>query len=302
MDGSLVLTCSGYEPKNERSTCVCGRPRSDIPGNIWRLTENLGDQANHGYYYRCRACRTFSAVNLYFPMEIYEGRAAEGYAPVVDSHIVSAARSGWIIDRIRLPDSPVFCDLGSCSGILLDYLTRRVRSAKAIGVDADARVGPLFYSSYAERIEFVNSQIDDFLAIAPALDLVTLTDVMEHLVSPDETMRLITNVLRPGGYVYIVVPNARSFFATQNVQAGFPRHEPPDAVDWSLANRSREHLWLFEPEALLQMIGKHLDIIEMSRIFETVLRNDSEYISILAQKRIEPDVPLSVQMTLSGIR
>ena len=54
--------------------------------------------------------------------------------------------------------------------------------------------------------------VGDFLREAlPAasFDLVTMTDVIEHVASAEEAMARTAKVLRPGGYAYIKVPNYR---------------------------------------------------------------------------------------------
>jgi 2-polyprenyl-3-methyl-5-hydroxy-6-metoxy-1,4-benzoquinol methylase len=45
-----------------------------------------------------------------------------------------------------------------------------------------------------------------------SFDVVTLTDVIEHVPEPVELMREIHRILRPGGVVFIVTPNFASLF------------------------------------------------------------------------------------------
>lgn len=285
-----------YEPRNERETCVCGTVRKDVPGRVWRLFANLHDQANHGYYYRCPVCWSFSAINLYFPAEAYQTRPLETYAPIIDTHMYNSARIRWVRDRVILPEHPVFGDLGAGTGIFLDYATRYMSPARAIAVETDVRLRDRFYGQYGRRVEFVEATVEQFLNCddCPRFDLVSLNDVLEHLVHPDRILEKVTARLNPGGYVLITVPTSRGILGEGNTRDGYPRPEPGEFVDWTLANRSREHLWLLEPKALIDLVCQQLDILEYSGTFETQIRRDWDYALVLAQKPAEPPIPGSV--------
>ncbi len=57
---------------------------------------------------------------------------------------------------------------------------------------------------------------NDFLKVSEAqpYDIMTLWDVLEHIDSADRIMEKVSRMLRPGGYVFIQVPQIDSFFAT----------------------------------------------------------------------------------------
>jgi SAM-dependent methyltransferase len=49
-----------------------------------------------------------------------------------------------------------------------------------------------------------------------SFDLVTCTDVLEHITNDDSTVREINRVLKPGGYVLITVPAFQSLWGHQD--------------------------------------------------------------------------------------
>ncbi len=51
-------------------------------------------------------------------------------------------------------------------------------------------------------------------------DLVTFTDVLEHLVEPAEALRLTKRVLAPGGRVIASIPNIRFWHALMSITRG----------------------------------------------------------------------------------
>jgi len=72
------------------------------------------------------------------------------------------------------------------------------------------------------NVEFIKKEFsiqveeNDFLKVneAQPYHIMTLWDVLEHIDSADRIMEKVSRMLRPGGYVFIQVPQIDSFFAT----------------------------------------------------------------------------------------
>jgi SAM-dependent methyltransferase len=86
-------------------------------------------------------------------------------------------------------------------------------------------------------------------------DVVILSAVLEHLYNPDETVREIARVLRPGGAVFIDVPNEEGlYFRVGNL---YQRLLLRDWVVNTAPTFSPFHLFGFGPRSLRNLLRKH---------------------------------------------
>ncbi|RMG90686.1 MAG: class I SAM-dependent methyltransferase [Chloroflexi bacterium] len=74
-----------------------------------------------------------------------------------------------------------------------------------------------------------------------SFDAVVMIETVEHLLDPAETVRQAYRLLRPGGAIWIAVPNLRSIML------------PLLGVDWSVLSPV-EHLYYFTEDTLRQML------------------------------------------------
>jgi len=84
---------------------------------------------------------------------------------------------------------------------------------------------------FAERfgIEFHN----DLNFRTPPLDMVMLHDVLEHLDnSPRELLNQLLRMVRPGGYLFVTVPNAANIRKRISALLGRTIHPPYDMYYW----------------------------------------------------------------------
>src|SRR5262245_58166737 len=105
-----------YAGRDERKDCVCGAPRHAIPRHLWKVSDKTTDLINPMYMYRCPACASFSALNLYFPVEKYDEHTLEAMTISGLTHQLNLGRHAWITQRVDLGASPVLYDLGSGPG------------------------------------------------------------------------------------------------------------------------------------------------------------------------------------------
>lgn len=100
----------------------------------------------------------------------------------------------------------------------------------------------------------VEVKVGDFLAAdfeAP-LDAITMADVVEHTPNPRVFLERAAEVLRPGGGLFVAVPNHRSIlFGMADVLARVP-------LLAGVAQRVYvpNHYWYFTPATLAQLIGE----------------------------------------------
>src|SRR5262249_13062149 len=134
-----------------------------------------------------------------------------------------------------------------------------------------------------DRVHFVNQYIEEFLDEQirvhryPSADLVVLTDVLEHVIEPEALLAKMSEVMSERGIAYLVVPNAST------LGPGTPRRA--DEVDWPHANRTCQHIWMYEHEEFLELVRRAFDVLETDETFETDLRRDSIYTTVIARRR-----------------
>lgn len=86
-------------------------------------------------------------------------------------------------------------------------------------------------------------------------DVVILSAVLEHLYHPDDTMREIARVLRPGGALFVDVPNEEGlYFRVGNF---YQRLRGRDWVVNTAPTFSPFHLFGFGPRSLRKLLQRH---------------------------------------------
>jgi 2-polyprenyl-3-methyl-5-hydroxy-6-metoxy-1,4-benzoquinol methylase len=173
-------------------------------------------------------------------------------------------------------------DLGAGEGCFVHTVADEFPRASVYAVEADERVKSKFYGKF-DNVHFVPMYIENFLqrelhsVHRTTPNLVVLTDVLEHVLSPEEMLGTVAKVLPAGGYAYLTVPNANTF------ESPFPYPEKSENVDWVQANRTCQHLWLMTPSLFGDLVRRHFRIVDETDM-ETSIRKDSVYSTILAQK------------------
>jgi 2-polyprenyl-3-methyl-5-hydroxy-6-metoxy-1,4-benzoquinol methylase len=150
--------------------------------------------------------------------------------------------------RARLVDQAVpaqgrtrrLLDVGCASGLFLEMMQRQpgwqvegVELNAAAAQATSVRLGVPVFSGPFERASFPSA----------AFDAITLWDVLEHLHQPGDALRELRRILRPGGVLFVRVPNAASYVATL-----CGRH-------WSGYDLPR-HMTLFTPRTLARALAQ----------------------------------------------
>lgn len=103
----------------------------------------------------------------------------------------------------------VILDLGCWVGFLL--AEARERGWRTVGVEPSE-----FGSSYARdrlRLEVLTADLFSAELERSSFDAIVMGDVIEHLVSPEEALARIRELLAPGGVVWLATPDAGSAVA-----------------------------------------------------------------------------------------
>jgi SAM-dependent methyltransferase len=142
-------------------------------------------------------------------------------------------------------------DVGAGKGELLK--TGREMGWECVGIE----LSPTFaeYAAPFSGAEVRRDPIESCNFDEASFDVVILSAVLEHLYNPDETIREIARVLRPGGALFMDVPNERGlYFRVGNLYLRLCNR------DWvvNLAPTFPPfHIFGFGGRSLRRLLGKH---------------------------------------------
>ena len=131
-------------------------------------------------------------------------------------------------------------ELGCSTGFISRLL--REQGCRVTGVENDPEAARKA-AAWCERVITADLDRSDWWGELPArasFDVVLLGDVLEHLVHPEEVMRRIRPLLKPGGYVAISLPNVVHWQTRLKIMRGRFDYEPTGTLDAT-------HLRFFTP-------------------------------------------------------
>jgi len=156
-------------------------------------------------------------------------------------------------------------------GALLDVGAGRgemLRAARESGWEATGiEPSPTFadYAAAYAGCKVICRPIEEWHFGAGTFDVVILSAILEHLYNPDATMAAVSRVLRPGGALYLEVPNERGlFYLTGDMyhrvrRTGWTIHLSPTFPPY--------HVFGFSPRSLRMLLRKHQLEPSVWRIF-----------------------------------
>ncbi|MBK8417720.1 class I SAM-dependent methyltransferase [Candidatus Villigracilis saccharophilus] len=141
----------------------------------------------------------------------------------LQGQVVNAAINAWVTALlVDMTGVKRVLDIGTGYGFLLDALTKRYK-VEAAGVELSQQEAE--YAVKKLGLNVINLPIDQSGLQIASYDLVTVFEVIEHILDPISFIREITQYVKPGGYVLILTDNFRSRMA-QSLGPGFPKWIP----------------------------------------------------------------------------
>jgi 2-polyprenyl-3-methyl-5-hydroxy-6-metoxy-1,4-benzoquinol methylase len=186
----------------------------------------------HGRVHRCNACAFEYIAPRPTPQETagfydiggYYTQGDFGAVPEVDAPgFLSRLRNhlAWRVDRSndlidvitrRLPRGASIVDVGSGDGSQLVLLSQR--GFRMTGVERDTKSVSL-QGEHTQVLEGSAEALPPQLARG-SFDAVMFKQVLEHLVDPVGALRNAAQLLKPGGVMFVEVPNNESAIARQS--------------------------------------------------------------------------------------
>jgi len=202
--------------------------------------EQLFDKRGYAFV-RCRQCRL-----VFANPQVDEARAIDRYGSSTSAELWAEV---LLSERQLQLDRPKFeaiadelepfrgegrlLDVGCSIGLFLDVA--RERGFDGIGIEFGERA--LRHAREVLGLEVLDVPLGEAGFDAESFDVVTVLSVLEHTNDPRAMLREVARLLKPGGAVYVIVPNLESL-------ACRVLHERAATFD------GRNHLIYFSPATL----------------------------------------------------
>ena len=205
------------------------------------LADFLASTDRYDHYGRIVRCRRCGLV--YASPRPSAAQLAHGYTETVDEDYAQEDASRSINAHMALHTIKRFArsgrllDVGCATGY---FLNAARLDFETCGVEPSRWAAE--YARERLKLDVRQGVLDDVSFPPASFDVVTLNDVIEHLVDPAATLAHLSGLLRPGGLLYLVTPSIESVSA--RILRGYW---------WGLRPA---HLYYFSPRTLTAMLEK----------------------------------------------
>lgn len=123
-------------------------------------------------------------------------------AKASDDEVVAEARRAGTFRHIPIPEGKRVLDVGCGGGYFLRICSKL--GAKVQGVEPSPIAAE---QAGSQGIPVFNGMLEDFETDEP-FDVITMSQVLEHVPDPVATLKKLKSLLAPGGMIWLAVPNA----------------------------------------------------------------------------------------------
>ena len=196
---------------------------------------------------RCEQCRLVFAnpqVDESLVLDEYRGGgSSELWVDVLTSERqleLDRVKFNEILDELEsFRNGGRLLDVGTSIGLFLHLAVKR--GWRGIGTEFGERA--LAYARDELGLDVSPKRVDELALERESLDVVTLLSVLEHVNEPRAMLAELAQLLRPGGALYVIVPNVDSL-------ACRVLHERAATFD------GRNHLIYFSPQTLRDLMER----------------------------------------------
>ncbi|MBL7196545.1 MAG: class I SAM-dependent methyltransferase [Candidatus Omnitrophica bacterium] len=213
---------------------------------------------------RCRNCNLiYINPRLANPEKIYWGDARRYFeeAKLIFEGKMSHHRDKNYLEDLKLihyyKPSGNFLDIGTNMGFFLKN-AKRWKDWNLYGVEPSPSLSEMARKHFGLNIK--TSFLEDAGFESNFFDIVTMTDVFEHISSPNKILKEVNRILKPDGILFIKVPNGLFNLFKFRMAKLMKKLNTYDIFD------SYEHLIHYSGNTLKKMLEKHGFDIEKIRI------------------------------------
>ncbi len=123
-----------------------------------------------------------------------------------DNKVIEDSNHVWNKLSSLIPNGSKVLDIGCSSGNFGEFLIRQ-KSCKVDGVEPDKKDADIAKQKLSKVWNFVIDDPMNVKQISEKYDVLVFADVLEHLIHPEETLKLVKQLVRPTGRIVFSVPN-----------------------------------------------------------------------------------------------
>ena len=198
-------------------------------------------RVTHGRIVRCRSCglvRTNPRDAVRTLSEVYDELRDPLYELEKSNRTITARRHFAFVERYA-PGTGRLLDVGCSTGIFMAIA--RERAWEVEGIEASSWAVARARESF-DLNAIQQAMVENAVVQPGSFDVVTLWDVLEHVADPTAVLNRIRGWLKPGGHLFLNVPNVESIMAKCLGER------------WPLL--LREHLWYWSPKTSTRLLEK----------------------------------------------
>ncbi len=223
---------------------LCSHDQSDL---IYRERGHLGIS-------RCKSCGlVFTNPRLKNPEQVYWGDSEKYFE---EARLIFLGKKGHHRDPNYLHDIGLikkikttgkFVDVGSSMGFFLRHASKA--GFDTLGVEPSPTLSKLAKEYF--HLEIINTFLEKANIPLHSIDIITMTDVFEHIPNPSELLAAARNLLKTDGILFIKVPNGKFSLLKLKLARLLKKTGQYDLFD------SYEHVVHYSFKSLAQMLEKN---------------------------------------------
>ena len=162
-----------------------------------------------GFCSRCHLVQIVEPAPVEAIQKVYRNYSYIPTGATLTQHYGALAEE--IVRIVGPSPGSMFVDIGSNDGLLLRSIRQRVPTAKVGGVEPSSRIAEIARSQGVPTITgfFDRAAADELLARFGSADVISVTQVLQHIRDPVAFLELVRGAMRPEG---VLVLEGRAYF------------------------------------------------------------------------------------------
>ena len=248
-----------------------------VCGNCNNFPKFLKAKRHHPTYWKCRECGfVFAYPQLQFNYKNFQ------FNPIFDfelhSRLINYELRYDIIKRYMNKKTPSLLDIGASTGIFL----RLIKSKGIDGVGLEPNLQAALYGKRNFNVEILPVSLEE-LNNEKKFDIITLFNVLEHVVDPIYTITIIKDILSKNGLLVLELPHI--FTLPSLLSFGHWLHF------------ERGHNWFFNKTTITNFLNKQgfmiknvmfiPKVVTFAKVFDGLMTTTKIYSNISREKYLQ---------------